>query len=81
MLTTVSLQKEPKLARARQIPEWELYDSEIAHFAQKLAADGRVRSDMAAADSDALANAAAGAGASASTQEKVQEEEIPRDEL
>ncbi|KAI0715904.1 glycosyltransferase family 24 protein [Cerioporus squamosus] len=30
------LTKEPKLDRARQIPEWEVYDSEIAEFARKL---------------------------------------------
>ena len=31
-----SLQKEPKLDRARQIPEWEVYDNEIAAFARRL---------------------------------------------
>ena len=30
------LQKEPKLDRARQIPEWEVYDNEIAEFARRL---------------------------------------------
>ncbi|WVW83270.1 hypothetical protein I302_105289 [Kwoniella bestiolae CBS 10118] len=30
------LTKEPKLVRARQIPEWDLYDREIASFAAKL---------------------------------------------
>ncbi|WRT66985.1 uncharacterized protein IL334_003951 [Kwoniella shivajii] len=30
------LTKEPKLVRARQIPEWDLYDREIATFAAKL---------------------------------------------
>ena len=30
------LQKEPKLDRARQIPEWEIYDNEIAAFARTL---------------------------------------------
>jgi UDP-glucose:glycoprotein glucosyltransferase len=28
----MSGQKEPKLARARQIPEWDVYDKEIAAF-------------------------------------------------
>lgn len=28
--------KEPKLARARQIPEWDVYDQEVAAFAKKL---------------------------------------------
>ena len=31
-----SMQKEPKLDRARQIPEWEVYDGEIAAFARRL---------------------------------------------
>ncbi|TFK82573.1 glycosyltransferase family 24 protein [Polyporus arcularius HHB13444] len=30
------LTKEPKLDRARQIPEWEVYDSEIAEFTRRL---------------------------------------------
>ena len=49
------MQKEPKLSRARQIPEWDEYDREIAHFAQKLAENGLIRSRMAAADSNVLA--------------------------
>jgi UDP-glucose:glycoprotein glucosyltransferase len=28
--------KEPKLVRARQIPEWDTYDREIAAFAARL---------------------------------------------
>jgi len=35
-------QKEPKPDRARQIPEWEEYDSEIVRFARELAAEGKV---------------------------------------
>ena len=35
-LLTCPLQKEPKLDRARQIPEWEVYDGEIAAFARRL---------------------------------------------
>jgi len=54
------LTKEPKLARARQIPEWEEYDGEIAKFAQRLSREGRLQSDIAAADSNVLASAAAG---------------------
>ncbi|KII87653.1 glycosyltransferase family 24 protein [Plicaturopsis crispa FD-325 SS-3] len=50
------LTKEPKLARARQIPEWEEYDSEIARFARKLADEGLIRSQAAAADANVLAN-------------------------
>ncbi|KAI0641470.1 glycosyltransferase family 24 protein [Trametes meyenii] len=33
---TRRLQKEPKLDRAKQIPEWEVYDGEISKFAQGL---------------------------------------------
>ena len=50
------IQKEPKLSRARQIPEWSAYDSEIAAFARKLADEGVIKSDMAAADANALAS-------------------------
>ncbi|KAE9396725.1 glycosyltransferase family 24 protein [Gymnopus androsaceus JB14] len=55
------LTKEPKLARARQIPEWEEYDSEIARFARKLAEEGKISSRVAAADANALAQTASGA--------------------
>ncbi|OAX38260.1 hypothetical protein K503DRAFT_800568 [Rhizopogon vinicolor AM-OR11-026] len=50
------LTKEPKLSRARQIPEWEEYDNEIAQFARKLAAEGKIHSSVATAGSDVLAN-------------------------
>jgi UDP-glucose:glycoprotein glucosyltransferase len=46
------------LARARQIPEWEEYDAEIARFARDLAEEGKVQSRMAAADTNVLAGAA-----------------------
>ncbi|KAF7307809.1 hypothetical protein MKEN_01141000 [Mycena kentingensis (nom. inval.)] len=49
------LTKEPKLDRARQIPEWEEYDSEISRFARKLAEDGVIRSGIVAVDVNALA--------------------------
>ena len=58
LLTT--FQKEPKLARARQIPEWEVYDGEIAHLARRLAEEGIIRASAAAADVSDLANAASG---------------------
>jgi UDP-glucose:glycoprotein glucosyltransferase len=48
-------QKEPKLARARKIPEWEEYDSEISQFSRKLAEQGLIHSRFAAADTNALA--------------------------
>ncbi|KAG1851914.1 glycosyltransferase family 24 protein [Suillus subluteus] len=50
------LTKEPKLSRARRIPEWEEYDSEIAQFAGRLAAEGKIHSSVATARSDVLAN-------------------------
>lgn len=31
--------KEPKLVRARQIPEWDTYDREVAQLAAKVARD------------------------------------------
>jgi len=52
------LTKEPKLSRARQIPEWSTYDSEIANFASSLADRGIIRSGIVAADANVLADAA-----------------------
>ncbi|KAI3613174.1 glycoprotein glucosyltransferase [Moniliophthora roreri] len=51
------LTKEPKLSRARQIPEWEEYDAEIAKFARKLAQEGKIKSRIATADANVLASA------------------------
>ncbi|KAH7929980.1 glycosyltransferase family 24 protein [Leucogyrophana mollusca] len=68
------LTKEPKLSRARQIPEWEEYDSEIARFARKLAEEGKIRSSVATADTNVLANV----GVSPST-DKVGSEEVEVD--
>ncbi|KAH9162492.1 UDP-glucose:glycoprotein glucosyltransferase-domain-containing protein [Lactarius sanguifluus] len=53
------LTKEPKLARARQIPEWEQYDAEIARFTRRLADEGRIHASAAAADVNELAKAGA----------------------
>ncbi|BEI94341.1 uncharacterized protein CcaverHIS019_0608000 [Cutaneotrichosporon cavernicola] len=53
------LTKEPKLSRARQIPEWDSYDREIAEFAATLG-DGGL-----AANVDDLASGPGGAGAGA----------------
>ncbi len=50
-------QKEPKLARARQIPEGEQYDAEIARFTRMLANEGRIHASAAAADVNELAKA------------------------
>ncbi len=33
------VKKEPKLKRARQIPEWDVYDREIAEFAARISGD------------------------------------------
>ncbi|KAG6876468.1 hypothetical protein C0992_012845 [Termitomyces sp. T32_za158] len=51
------LTKEPKLVRARQIPEWEEYDHEIAQFTRQLAEAGVIKSRLATADTNVLANA------------------------
>ncbi|KAJ7651981.1 glycosyltransferase family 24 protein [Mycena polygramma] len=78
------LTKEPKLARARQIPEWEEYDAEISRFASKLAEDGVIRSRIVAADANALAATGAGGANSPPVDvdvPPVEHEETPRDEL
>ncbi|KAF8812128.1 hypothetical protein BYT27DRAFT_7133469 [Phlegmacium glaucopus] len=69
------LTKEPKLARARQIPEWEEYDSEIARLSRDLAAEGKIHSRMATADASVLAGATNGASNGQDTEDKVQESE------
>ncbi|ELU41219.1 UDP-glucose:glycoprotein glucosyltransferase, putative [Rhizoctonia solani AG-1 IA] len=50
------LTKEPKLARARQIPEWTSYDNEIAEFARSLVDSGKIRSRAISGSVDALAS-------------------------
>ncbi|KAI6043927.1 glycosyltransferase family 24 protein [Pisolithus marmoratus] len=55
------LTKEPKLSRARQIPEWEEYDGEIAQFARRLAAEGKIHGGALTADSKILAGDSASA--------------------
>jgi len=88
MNVSLVVQKEPKLARARQIPEWEEYDAEIAQFTRKLAGDGLIHSGMAAADTNVLANAGTGPIADGSQVGKADEahrgedvQQQPRDEL
>ncbi|EKM57416.1 glycosyltransferase family 24 protein [Phanerochaete carnosa HHB-10118-sp] len=54
------LTKEPKLARAKHIPEWEEYDGEISRFARQLAENGLIHSGMADADATILADVGAG---------------------
>ncbi|EAU89163.2 hypothetical protein CC1G_08570 [Coprinopsis cinerea okayama7 len=51
------LTKEPKLSRARQIPEWEEYDAEIARFTRRLAEEGKISSGLSTADANVLAGA------------------------
>ncbi len=70
------LTKEPKLVRARQIPEWDSYDREIAAFAATLG-DGGL-----AADVDELASGPGGAGAGAVGEQAVEDaaEEAPEEE-
>jgi len=86
------LQKEPKLDRARQIPEWEQYDTEIAQFTRELSVQGKIHSRIAMADANVLAGGAGvGVGSVGNTEnetangEKVSGakdvEESPRDEL
>lgn len=62
-------QKEPKLARAKHIPEWEEYDGEIARFARQLAENGLIHSGMADADATVLADVGAGKVATPNEQE------------
>jgi UDP-glucose:glycoprotein glucosyltransferase len=51
------LQKEPKLARARRIPEWEVYDAEVAALAERLASERTIAVGLVS--SDELAKVAA----------------------
>jgi len=71
----VNLQKEPKLARARQIPEWEEYDTEIAQFTRQLAKEGKIHSRMATADANVLAGAGNTAAAEGDKPGEVSESE------
>lgn len=79
--------KEPKLARARSIPEWEVYDSEISQFARKLAAEGLIRSDVSAVDVNVLAGSAPATPLAAAESEVSEQtaptvdEDVKRDEL
>lgn len=75
----MKLQKEPKLSRARQIPEWEDYDAEVSRFARKLADEGIIRSAAYAGGVDTLANL--GSTASSGEQNIVDEgEDLSRPE-
>jgi len=65
------LTKEPKLSRARQIPEWEDYDTEISQFARKLADKGVIRSAAYAGGADSLVDL----GAAESQKEEAEEKQ------
>ncbi|KAF5311086.1 hypothetical protein D9619_007791 [Psilocybe cf. subviscida] len=67
------LTKEPKLARARQIPEWDEYDQEIARFTRALAEEGKIHSRMATADANVLAGAGPGSGSGSTDVEALKE--------
>jgi hypothetical protein len=54
-LGSVRRKKEPKLARARQIPEWSAYDAEITRFARRLAREGKISSTALSEEVDELA--------------------------
>lgn len=44
------------MARAKHIPEWEEYDTEVARFTRELADKGVIRSGMSVADTNVLAD-------------------------
>lgn len=67
------LTKEPKLHRARQIPEWEEYDNEISRFSQELAKKGLIRSRIATADQLANAGVAPAKKPETKVEEKLEE--------
>lgn len=56
-MATPAPQKEPKLARARKIPEWEVYDAEVAALAKRLASHRTI--ELGLVSSDELAKIAA----------------------
>ncbi|KAF9447216.1 glycosyltransferase family 24 protein [Macrolepiota fuliginosa MF-IS2] len=73
------LTKEPKLSRARQIPEWEEYDAEIGRFSRELAQEGKVHSRLATAGADVLASAGAASAEDTSTPVEEQPNVEPRE--
>lgn len=77
------LTKEPKLERAKHIPEWEEYDSEIAKFTRELAAKGVIHSGLAAADANVLADVGVikSATESSATEEPTESGAHTKDEL
>lgn len=69
------------MSRARQIPEWEEYDSEIANFARKLAEEGLITSKIAAVDTNVLAGDSPSPPSEAETAGEAPVEEGIKDEL
>ncbi|WVR05054.1 hypothetical protein IAU60_002066 [Kwoniella sp. DSM 27419] len=69
------LTKEPKLVRARQIPEWDDYDREIAAFAAKVAEREGHGEGAMGVSVDELASESAGAAAVQAGEEGVAEHE------
>ena len=81
---TYNQQKEPKLSRARQIPEWSQYDAEIARFARQLVKDGKIGSSALGAEVDALAGEKSTTSEGVAVEETVVGEvpvQAPHDEL
>ena len=74
------LQKEPKLARAKHIQEWEDYDSEIARFAKQLSEKGIIHSGMADADASVLADVGTATAATGSDAEVPLDDALQRNE-
>lgn len=70
-----SPQKEPKLSRARQIPEWSEYDAEIAKFARRLAESNKISSSALGEEADNLAAKQSGKAAPAAEEPKAPEAE------
>ena len=73
--SATDFQKEPKLVRARQIPEWDLYDMEIANFASRISGKGGVM----AVSVDDLAGSKSASEDPAVEAGQVAEKEVPED--
>ncbi|WVQ78198.1 hypothetical protein IAT38_000281 [Cryptococcus sp. DSM 104549] len=68
------LTKEPKLVRARQIPEWDVYDREIAAFAAKVSSNGSVDNVVVASVDDLASDS--GTASSVESGVEVQEKDV-----
>ncbi|WVQ71501.1 hypothetical protein IAR50_001039 [Cryptococcus sp. DSM 104548] len=63
------LTKEPKLVRARQIPEWDVYDREIAAFAARVSGEGDESGALAASVDELASDATSDASGEAEVEE------------